>query len=65
MDDLYKRGRDSRIHMEAEEKAAYKPKGIRESLYSHIKVSVRTMDIVILVVSLLLIASIVIGIAQG
>jgi hypothetical protein len=64
--DLYnKRGRESRMRLEAEEKAAYKPKGIRESLYSHIKVSVRTMDIVILILSLLLIASIVIGITQS
>ncbi len=51
--------------MEAGEKPAQPSKGIRESLYSHIKVSVRTMNIVILFVSILLIASIVIGVVQG
>jgi len=65
MTNVQKNERDSRIHMEAEEKAAHKPKGIRESLYSHIKVSVRMMDIIICVISLLLIASIIFGIAQG
>ncbi len=63
--DLYKRDRNSRIPMDAKEKAVQKPKGIRVSLYSHIKISVRTMDVMILIISLLLIASIVIGITQG
>ena len=51
--------------LEAEERAAVKSKGIRESLYSHIKISVRTADTIICIVSLLLIASIIIGITQG
>lgn len=63
--DLYKKGRDARVFLEAEERAASKSKGIRESLYSHIKVSVRTVNIIICIVSLLLIASIIIGITQG
>ncbi len=51
--------------MEAQEKASHQPKGMRESLYGRIKVSVRTMDIIICILSILLIASIVIGISQG
>jgi hypothetical protein len=65
MTDLFKSGRDARIQMQAAENAAHKPKGIRESLYGHIKVSVRTMDIIICIITILLIASIVIGITQG
>jgi hypothetical protein len=63
--DYYKKGRDARMLLEAKERAAVTSKGMRESLYSHIKVSVRTVDIIIFIVSLLLIASIVIGITQG
>jgi hypothetical protein len=65
MANLLKEERNLRANMEAEEKSAQRPRGIRESLYSHIKVSVRTMNIIILFISLLLIASIVIGVAQG
>ena len=65
MTDSLKSGRDARISMEAHEKASHQPKGMRESLYGRIKVSVRTMDIIICILSILLIASIVIGISQG
>ena len=62
---FYEKGREARMLLEAEERAAVKSKGIRESLYSHIKISVRTADTIICIVSLLLIASIIIGITQG
>ncbi len=65
MTDLSKNERELRANMEVEEKSAQRPKGMRESLYGHIKVSVRTMNIIILIISLLLIASIVIGVVQG
>ena len=42
-----------------------KPKGVRESLYRHIHVSVRTMDIIIYVLTLLLVACIAMGVIQG
>lgn len=65
MANLLKDERNLRASMEAEEKSAQRPRGIRESLYSHIKVSVRTMNIIIYVIAALLILSIAIGVVQG
>ena len=63
--DLGKEERELRANLEAEEKAAQRSRGIRESLYSHIHVSVRTMNIIICVLALLLVVSIAIGVIQG
>jgi hypothetical protein len=57
--------REARAGMEAEEKSAKPRRGLRESLYSHIHVSVRTMNIIIGVIAFLLVVSIIIGVAQG
>ncbi len=40
-------------------------RGIREKLYSHIRVSVRTMDRIIAAIAVLLFLAIVLGIVQG
>ena len=65
MADLKKSERVARADMEVEEKAAKPRRGLRESLYSHIHVSVRTMNIIICVIAFLLVASIAIGVVQG
>lgn len=63
--DFFENGREARALLKAAERAPDKSKGIRASLYSNIKVSVRIVDMIICIVSILLIASIVIGITQG
>ncbi len=62
---LGKNERDLRSSTDAGKKAAQRSRGMRESLYRHIHVSVRTMNIIICVLALLLIASIAMGVIQG
>lgn len=39
--------------------------GLRDKLYSNINVSLRTMDIIIAILAVVLVASIIIGVVQG
>ena len=63
--DLQKNDRELGFGMESKKLMAQRSRGIRESLYSNIRVSVRTMNIIICVLALLLILSIAIGVGQG
>ncbi len=63
--DLHKNDRELGFGMESKKLMVQRSRGIRESLYSHIRISVRTMNIIICVLVLLLILSIAIGVSQG